>query len=93
MRDLLPAVLARLARESGQVERLLPIWIEVVGAQIARNARPRKLEGGALVIEVSAARWAQELSLQQTELCDRLNGRLGSSVVQRLEFVREGGAK
>jgi hypothetical protein len=90
MRDLLPAVLARLARESGQAERLLPVWAEIVGPQISRNARPRRLEGGALVIEVTAARWAQELGLQQATLCERLNGQLGRGAVQRLEFVPEG---
>jgi len=86
LKQLLPSVLARVARESGQARALLPIWEEAVGINIARNARPISLEAGLLALEVSNAAWARDLALREPELLSRLNERLGSGTISRLTF-------
>ncbi len=86
---LLPSMLARLARESGRVERLAPVWDEIAGPQLSRQARPHALEGGTLVLSVRQAHWAHALSAQQAVLCGRLNARLGGTPIERLEFRLE----
>lgn len=86
MKQLLPAVLGRVARESGSARGLLPIWEEAVGAQISKQARPISLERGLLLVEVPSAVWARDLAQREAELVARLSERLGGGVVTRLAF-------
>ncbi|HYC57811.1 MAG TPA: DUF721 domain-containing protein [Candidatus Binatia bacterium] len=67
--------------------RIWQAWDEVVGATIARNAQPVRLDGTRLVIAVRTSSWLQELSLLQRELVGRLNERMGREVVRELFFV------
>lgn len=86
VKDLLPQVLGRLARESGRAGHLAAVWEDAVGAHIAQNARPLTVEGDVLVLTVTSARWAHELQARAPELCERLTGKLGDGIVKRLEF-------
>ncbi len=86
LKDLLPAVLARLARESGGGDRLRPIWEELVGPAIAKNSHPFALRDKELVVRVTSARWAAELAAQAPELLSRLEKKLGSGYVTRMQF-------
>ncbi len=86
LRDLLPKVLARLAKESGGGDRLIPVWEELVGPSIARNARPFALTDGTLVVRVTSARWAQELTQRAGDLVARLGNALGEGCICRLQF-------
>jgi len=67
--------------------RVWQAWDDVVGATIARNAQPVRLDGTRLVIAVRTSSWLQELSLLQKELVGRLNERMGREVVRELFFV------
>src|SRR5262249_11900238 len=76
--EALRAGLARL--RAGRELASFPIWTEwadVVGAPIARHARPRRLRRGVLVVEVDGAEWMHELQYLKQELRGRLNERLG----------------
>ena len=76
--DALRAALSRLP--SGSELASFPIWTEwadVVGAAIARHARPRRLRRGVLVVEVEGAEWMHELQYLKQDLRVRLNERLG----------------
>lgn len=86
LKDLLPQVLGKLARESGRARHLAAVWEDAVGAHIAQNARPLSVEGDALVLTVTSARWAHELEARAPELCARLTERLGDGIVKRLIF-------
>jgi len=86
LKQLLPAVLGRVARESGSARALLPIWEEAVGAHIAQNARPVSLQNGELLIAVPSAVWARDLAQRQAELVARLSEKLGDGTVKRLAF-------
>lgn len=61
-------------------------WDERVGRDIARVARPWRVDGDALIVRVSSPAWINELSLRQTELLTRLNADRKSGTVRRLIF-------
>jgi predicted nucleic acid-binding Zn ribbon protein len=86
LKELLPGVLAELARGTGSATRLAPVWDELVGPTIAKNARPLRFEGSTLVLLVTHPSWAGELERQGPELLTRLQERLGPRAPQRLVF-------
>ena len=81
LRSLLPALLGRVARESGRARHLQPLWREAVGEAIAQAARPVTLEGGVLVVAVPTQQWAAELHRHGPEILSRLQQTLGKDVV------------
>ncbi len=81
LRGLLPNVLARLTRESGDASHLGPVWAEIVGAVTSLHSRPLALDGRTLVIRVDSPRWSQALQLQEADLLRRFAERLGEGVV------------
>lgn len=86
LEQLLPHVLARLARQPGRGHSLEPVWSATVGAHIARHSRPASLEDGTLVLHVASPEWAHTLSRQEDTLREQLNTRLGPGAVSRLVF-------
>jgi predicted nucleic acid-binding Zn ribbon protein len=53
------------------------VWEEVVGEAIAAVAAPVAEREGVLTIQCQSATWAEELTLMQGELLQRLGERLG----------------
>lgn len=59
-------------------------WEQVVGAAIARRARPVRLAGGVLTVAVGSAPWMQQLSFMKADLITRLNSCLGEERVREI---------
>ena len=89
LKELLPAVLERLANESGSAAGLLPFWSEAVGEAIARHSKPVRLEKGTLTIETKNAEWKRELENREPVLISRLGTHLGTGKILRIEFSVE----
>lgn len=53
--------------------RVAVVWPEVVGPEVARNAQPRTLRAGRLVVATSSSVWAQTLQHMAGEIVPRLN--------------------
>lgn len=83
----LDGVIARLGL-SGVVERhdVFREWVERVGPEIARVARPHRVDGDTLIVLVCDSVWMNELSLRQKELLARLNEDREHTIVQRVLF-------
>lgn len=64
-----------------------PIWHDVVGKVIARNAQPEKIRNGTLFVKVSSPVWMQELQFMKEMIADKLNQRLKSEVVKTIFFM------
>jgi predicted nucleic acid-binding Zn ribbon protein len=47
-------------------------WEEAVGAQVAAHARPVRLDGGVLVVEVDEPAWATQITLLSNTIRERL---------------------
>ncbi len=92
--DALEEVLERLGIAPA-VERheVFRDWDECVGEEIARVARPHRVDGDTLIVKVAHSAWINELSLRQKELLARLNEGRSRSVVKRLLFRLDTEAK
>jgi predicted nucleic acid-binding Zn ribbon protein len=64
-----------------------PIWDDVVGATIARNAQPEKIRNGTLFVKVSSPVWMQQLQYMKEMITERLNQRLKTDTVKNIFFV------
>jgi hypothetical protein len=64
-----------------------PVWNDVVGSVIARNAQPEKFRGGTLFVRVSSPTWMQQLQYVKGMIADKLNDALGREVVKNVFFV------
>jgi len=72
-----------------EVGGLFGRWDAVVGAQIAAHARPVRLDGSVLVVEVDDPAWATQLRLLTAQLCERLASEVGVEVDEvRVRVVR-----
>src|SRR5262245_23343158 len=86
--DVLRAALARLPLTTPLADyELWTHWDAVVGPTLARHAQPVRLRRGVLSVEVDGAGWMQELQFLKQELRDRLNARLGRTVVRDIFTV------
>src|SRR3970040_827518 len=63
-----------------------PIWNDIVGATIARNAQPEKIRNGTLFVKVSGATWMQELQYMKEMISQKLNQSLGREIVKNIFF-------
>src|SRR3712207_1638704 len=64
-----------------------PVWNEVVGAPIARNAQPEKIRNGTLFVRVTSPVWMQQLQYMKEMIVEKLNQRLRANVVKNIFFV------
>ena len=64
-----------------------PIWRDVVGEAIARNAQPEKIRNGTLFVKVSSPVWMQELQFMKEMIAEKLNHRLTGEVVKNIFFM------
>jgi hypothetical protein len=62
----------RFARASFRPPVSERVWREAVGLRIAERARPVLLERGVLTLRVATSVWANELSMLQTTILERL---------------------
>jgi predicted nucleic acid-binding Zn ribbon protein len=61
--------------------RVQEVWERTAGPVLAQAAQPTAERAGTVTILCSSAVWAQELSLMETELLDRLNSALGEELL------------
>jgi hypothetical protein len=66
------------------------VWPEVVGPEVAANARPEQLKRGRLVASASSTVWAQTLQFMSDAIMARLNERLGAGAVTEVVFRHAG---
>lgn len=64
-----------------------PIWNDVVGSAIARNAQPEKIRHGTLFVKVSSPVWMQQLQFMKEMIVEKLNHRLERDAVKNIFFM------
>ena len=55
-------------------------WVDAVGQGVADHARPVKLDGGRLLVEVDEPGWATQLRFLERDVIDRLRAVAGLEV-------------
>lgn len=63
------------------------VWREAVGDAIADAAEPIEERLGVLTVRCRSATWAEELALMETEVLERLRGRLGDASPSALKVL------
>ena len=86
LQDLLGPAAAAVAKSTGSAKAFEPIWREVVGDAIARNAALATLSQGRLTVKVTSRQWRDVLRSREHELIERLNARLGSRAIVAVSF-------
>jgi hypothetical protein len=71
-----------------ELVRLIRIWPEAVGAQIARRTEVTGVKFHTAVIKVSGAMWIQELNLMKPQILSRVRDALGDDSVRDIRFVQ-----
>jgi predicted nucleic acid-binding Zn ribbon protein len=71
-------------------QRLVAVWPEAVGVEVAANARPAQFRDGRLVVTTSSSAWAHTLQLMAPMVVDKLNGRLGEGAIEKVVFRHAG---
>jgi predicted nucleic acid-binding Zn ribbon protein len=86
--SVLDQSLKRLDLESRLDEySVWPIWNDVVGQVIARNAQPEKIRNGTLFVKVSSPVWMQQLQFMKEMISGKLNQRLKGEIVKNIFFM------
>ena len=89
---LIETMFARLGIAE-KVERASVVaeWEELVGSHIARVARPLRVQGDTLFVEVESASWRMELSMMRPQLMRKLNAGKRRGRIERIVFVQADG--
>lgn len=66
-------------------------WEDLVGEPIARVARPVRVQGDTLFVEVQSASWRMELSMMRPHLMRKLNAGKRRGRIERIVFVQADG--
>ena len=69
---------------------LAQAWTEIAGPDVAANTRPVQLKRGRLVVSTSSSAWAHALQDLGEGLKERLNERVGRTVVRKIAFRHAG---
>jgi len=96
--EALDALLSRWMehrKKNPSCDDLLPqnftaVWTQIVGPILARYARPVKLMGHVLDVEVSSEAWGQALTEQKPFLLLQLKTRLPEFSVRDIQFFSQG---
>ncbi len=70
------------------IVRLMKVWPEVVGENIARRTEVQSLKFHTAVVKVSGPMWIQELNLMRGQILERLQHALGDDIVRDIRFVK-----
>lgn len=75
-------------RVNGDLELagLFGLWDDVVGAAVAKNARPAGFKGKILLVNVISSVWIQELQYYKKDMIRNLNEALGKELVSDIKF-------
>lgn len=89
---LVGSALARLGIAE-KVERASVVgdWEALVGPHISRVARPVRVRGDTLFVEVTSASWRMELSMMRPQLMRKLNAGKRRGRIEKIVFVQADG--
>lgn len=76
----------RAHREREPHELLAAAWSEIVGEEVARNSRPLRIAGDALVIVTRSSAWSQQLSFFSEHILEAARARLPQTPIAAVRF-------
>ena len=67
--------------------KLLEIWRQSVGPQIATRTYPENIRRGTLFVKVATSVWMQQLQYMKKEIIEKMNRHQGGETIQNIRFV------
>ncbi|UCF95302.1 MAG: DUF721 domain-containing protein [Desulfobacterales bacterium] len=84
---IIEGLLQKYRRESDQdLLQIWHLWDEVVGAPIARNAKPAAYKGKLLLVHVTNSVWIHQLQFLKNDIVHQLNAAAGQTLVEEIKF-------
>ena len=68
-------------------EIIITKWEQIVGDKIAKQCKPKNIDGGVLYIKAKDNIWREELAIRHDELLNLLNNKLKSSHIKKIRFI------
>lgn len=87
MSALLPELLGKVAKESGQARGLAVLWRQAVGDRIADAVRPISLRGGTLLLAAATPEWHREVAGRHADLLARVQAAVNAADIRALAFT------
>jgi predicted nucleic acid-binding Zn ribbon protein len=66
--------------------KIFNYWVEIVGAEIAKNTKPKKLKDKVLYVSTVNPIWAGELNLMSQDIISKINEYLKEEVVSTIRI-------
>jgi predicted nucleic acid-binding Zn ribbon protein len=66
--------------------RVLELWSEMVGENIAKIAKAERVDEGILYIKVSSMTWRTELLFQKQSILEKISALLGKGIIKDIRF-------
>lgn len=90
--ERMSSVLEKVLDDAGVADhvervRVLDLWADVVGEQVARVTRARSVDESTLIVEVRNSAWLMELNMLKGDIVDRVNERLDDVSIEKIVFV------
>lgn len=79
--------LQKQLEETDIVEIAQGVFEEIFGKEIAPQAKPLFLKNRTLTVSCSSSTIAQEIRLNQAELVEKMNEKLGKKEVDRIRYL------
>lgn len=84
-------ILQRLLRQGGletplMQKRVVDAWEEVAGAVVARYTAEKFIRNQTLFVKITNPALRQDLSMMRSDLCQKLNDRVGAFVISEVRF-------
>ena len=71
---------------ASQAFRVGELWVDAVGAEVARHSHPVGLRGDVLEVSVDTSVWCQQLQMRRLDILAALADRLGDDAPRDLRF-------
>ncbi|MDQ3955047.1 MAG: DUF721 domain-containing protein [Actinomycetota bacterium] len=86
LKDLLGSATKKLGLKAPvETARIWSEWRRIVGDAVAAHAEPTSLKNGILRVRADSPTWATEISYLSAEIRTKINARVGSSLVHRVD--------
>ena len=65
---------------------VITTWDSIVGEQIARISKARKIDNGILFVDVKTGAWRVELSMRKREIMEKIHRAVGKNILKDIRF-------
>lgn len=85
--SVLKDVVEKISQAKKQdIHKIISVWPQVAGKELARHARPAQLRKKTLVINVAESAWLYQANFYKEKLLATLKRKVGEGKVENIQF-------